>query len=52
MSSQARSFYVVREGDTLYSIARNYGMTVERLRDINNLGGSEVIIPYQKLYLN
>ncbi|MCB0615416.1 MAG: LysM peptidoglycan-binding domain-containing protein, partial [Phaeodactylibacter sp.] len=51
-TNQSRSFYVVKEGDTLFSIARRYGMTVERLRDINNLGGSEVIIPYQKLYLN
>lgn len=46
------SFYVVKEGDTLYSIARMYGITVERLREINNLGANEVIIPYQKIYLN
>ncbi|MCB0585417.1 MAG: LysM peptidoglycan-binding domain-containing protein, partial [Phaeodactylibacter sp.] len=48
----ARSFYVVQEGDTLYRIARMYGMTVERIREINNLGAKEVIIPYQKIYLN
>lgn len=47
-----RSFYVVKEGDTLFRIARMYGMSVERLREINNLGANEVIIPYQKIYLN
>jgi len=51
-SNSNRSFYVVKEGDTLYRIARLYGMTVERLREINNLGANEVIIPYQKIYLN
>ncbi len=51
-SSKDRSFYVVKEGDTLFQIARMYGMSVERLRAINNLGANEVIIPYQKIYLN
>ncbi|HMQ48347.1 MAG TPA: LysM peptidoglycan-binding domain-containing protein [Saprospiraceae bacterium] len=47
-----RSIYMVKEGDTLYSIARKYGLSVERLRELNNLSLNEVIIPYQKLYLN
>lgn len=47
-----RTVYVVKEGDNLYRIARMYGMTVERLRSINNLGAGEVIIPYQKIYLD
>ncbi|MCB0546431.1 MAG: LysM peptidoglycan-binding domain-containing protein [Phaeodactylibacter sp.] len=51
-TNQPRNFYVVQEGDTLFSIARRYSMTVERLREINNLGSNEVIIPYQKIYLN
>lgn len=47
-----RSFYIVKEGDTLFRIARMYGVTVEYLRSVNNLGSAEVIIPYQKVYLN
>lgn len=47
-----RSFYIVKEGDTLFRIARMYGLTVEHLRSVNNLGAAEVIIPYQKIYLN
>lgn len=47
-----RSIYMVKEGDTLYSIARKYGLSVERMRELNSLSLNEVIIPYQKLYLN
>jgi len=47
-----RKIYIVKEGDTLFSIARTYGTTVEELRDINNLARNEVLIPYKKLYLN
>ncbi len=46
------NYYIVKEGDTLYSIARRYGITVERLREVNNLALNEVIVPYQKIYLN
>lgn len=47
-----RSVYIVKDGDTLFSIARNYGTSVERLRDLNNLALNEVLIPYQRIYLN
>ena len=47
-----RTVYIVREGDTLYRIARKYGMSIEQLRSINNLERDEVLIPYQKIYLN
>lgn len=50
--NRARTVYVVKEGDTLFRIARMHGLTVERLRALNNLGANEVIIPYQKIYLN
>ena len=52
IQAASRDFYVVQEGDTLFSIARRYSMTVEQLRAINDLGANEVIIPYQKIYLN
>lgn len=47
-----RTVYIVKEGDSLYSIARNYGTTVEQLRAINNLERNEVLVPYQRIYLN
>lgn len=47
-----RSIHLVKEGENLYQIARAYGVTVERLRQLNNLGPNDVIIPFQKLYVN
>lgn len=47
-----RTVYIVKDGDTLYSIARTYGLNVEQLSRLNNLERGEVIIPYQKLFLN
>ena len=41
-------FYVVKEGDTLNSIARRYKTTVTALLRLNNLS-SQLIIPGQKL---
>lgn len=45
------NIYVVKSGDTLYSIALQFGVTVDRLKDVNNLSsnalnvGQELIIP-------
>lgn len=39
-----RSVYRVRAGDTLYSIARKYGATVDQLRAWNNLRGSRLTV--------
>lgn len=47
-----RRVHVVQEGETLYRIARTYGVTVERLRELNNLELNEVIMPYQRLYID
>ena len=47
-----RTVYIVKDGDTLYSIARAYGISIERLRSLNDLERGEVLIPYQKIYLN
>ena len=30
----------VSKGDTLWSIAKNYGLTVDKLKDINNLSSN------------
>lgn len=37
-------YYVVKKGDTLWSIARAYGLTVERLKSLNNLTGTNLTI--------
>ncbi len=51
-SNSKRMMHTVREGETLFGIARTYGVTVEHLRNINNLELNEIIIPYQKIYIN
>ena len=43
-------FYIVQPGDTLWSIARQFGTTVEALRRANGLDGN-LIWPGQVLYL-
>ena len=41
------NIYVVKEGDTLYSIASNYGMSVDELKSLNNLGSNILSIGQQ-----
>ena len=41
--------YKVRRGDTLYSISQRFGITVQQLRQVNNLGRSSVIKPGDRL---
>ena len=41
----------VRTGETLYSISRRYGLTVDQLRTFNGLGKDTAIRPGQKLKL-
>lgn len=41
----------VQPGQTLWSIAAAYGATVQRLRELNGLAESDVIIPAQKLLI-
>lgn len=41
----------VRAGDTLWSIARRYGVSVEKLRQLNHLGSGGLVRPGQKLKL-
>jgi LysM repeat protein len=47
-----RDFHLVQEGDSLFSISRRYGLTVDQLRTLNNMKPSDVIVPFQKLYIN
>lgn len=47
-----RAFHLVQEGESLFSIARRYGLTTDQLRALNNLDTGGVIVPFQKLYVN
>jgi len=47
-----RQVHLVKEGESLYRISQLYGMTVDRLRQLNNLSPNDVIIPYQRIYVN
>ena len=50
-SDETENIYVVQRGDSLYSIAREYGTTVDDLKRTNNLTsnllniGQRLIIP-------
>ena len=43
--------HTVRGGETLYRISQRYGVTVDQLREFNNLGPNTKIHPGQKLRL-
>ena len=45
-------YYLVRRGDSLYGIAKEYVLTVEELRRLNNLNKDQIIYPGQKLLVN
>lgn len=47
-----RAVHVVQEGESLNSIARRYSLTVDQLRSFNNMQRTDVIIPFQRLYIN
>jgi membrane-bound lytic murein transglycosylase D len=42
-------FYAVRKGDTLYTIAKKHHLTVEELRDLNQLARGHKLHPGEKL---
>ena len=50
-SKDELDYYTVKSGDTLYSIAKKYGISVDKLKDLNNLK-SNMISVNQKLLVN
>lgn len=42
--------YVVKAGDTLYQLSRNFGLSVDKIKKDNNLS-SDVLVPGQKLVI-
>jgi len=51
LTPKGTRFYIVRPNDTLFSIAKAFNTTVERLRELNNLEKGEIILPAQKLII-
>ena len=41
---EASNYYIVKKGDTLYSIAREYGVSVDELKKSNNLQSNNLTI--------
>ena len=48
-ATSKQKFHTVRSGETLYSISRQYGLTVAKLRQLNQLAEGAAIHPDQKL---
>lgn len=49
-TNTSQNYYIVQKGDTLFSIARQFGITVQQLKDLNNLT-TDTITPGMKLFL-
>ena len=50
--SEANKVYKVRQGDTLYAISKEHGMTLQQLLELNKLSSSSVIKPGEKLIIS
>ncbi len=50
-TASKRRVHIVQKKETLYSIAKKYDIPLRLLQKYNNLGKNEVIIPFQKIYL-
>jgi membrane-bound lytic murein transglycosylase D len=48
-SSPTESSHTVRAGETLFSISKKYGLTVEELKQLNGIGSQNLITVGQKL---
>ncbi len=47
--SQVETYYAVRHGDTFYSIAKRYNLTIDELRELNDLGNHHVLQTGERL---
>jgi N-acetylmuramoyl-L-alanine amidase len=48
-AASGQRFHVVKKGETLWRIAKRYGINPQQLRKWNHLGNSNLIVPGQKL---
>lgn len=46
-----KKYHIVREGESLHIIARAYGLTTEKLAQLNQFGTHEAILPNQKILI-
>ena len=47
----SRKSHIVQEGESIWAIAQRYGLTTDKLRELNGMTGSDVPAPFQKLYV-
>lgn len=48
-AAAAQKFHTIRKGDTLFGIARTYGLTVKELADLNGMPANRTIHPGDRL---
>lgn len=44
--------HIVRDGESISTIARKYGMTEAQLRVLNNMGPGETVVEFQTIFVN
>jgi len=49
--SKEAKIYTVRQGDTLFSLAKNHSLSVDELRKLNNMKNSDILLSGQKIKL-
>lgn len=52
LQASNRQIYTVQNGDTVRSIAQKLGIAEQRLRDLNKLEKTEIVLPNQKIFIN
>ncbi|MFO8083907.1 MAG: LysM domain-containing protein [Desulfobacterales bacterium] len=50
--ADSAKYHVVKQGETLYRISINYGVSVDRLLELNNLSKNSVIRPGQRIMVS
>lgn len=51
-SSEGAFFYMVQQGDTLYNVSKRYNVSVEQLKEWNEMNGNDIQIQQQLIIYN